>query len=62
MEPSTERTKAENERSSVEKRFAFNLLEKLLQYLEQASLRMKSVKPSEEITRRNSCESFVFAF
>ena len=54
VEPFMERNKAENERSSVEKRFAFNLLEKLLQYLDQASFRMKSVKPSEEVTRRNS--------
>lgn len=29
-------------------------MEKLLQYLEQASFRMKSVKPSQELTRRNS--------
>ncbi|CAD6199567.1 unnamed protein product [Caenorhabditis auriculariae] len=49
-----ERTKNEGERSSVEKRFAYNLLEKLIQYLEQASLKMKSVKPSQELTRRNS--------
>ncbi|CAD5230370.1 unnamed protein product [Bursaphelenchus xylophilus] len=53
-EDRVERIKTEGERSSVEKRFAFNLLEKLLQYLEQASFRMKSVKPSEELTRRNS--------
>ncbi|KAI6242082.1 Ryanodine receptor 1 [Aphelenchoides fujianensis] len=53
-EPQVERNKVEGERSSVEKRFAFNLLEKLLQYLDQASFRMKSVKPSEELTRRNS--------
>lgn len=49
-----ERVKIEGERSSVEKRFAYNLLEKLLQYLEQASFRMKSVKPSQELSRRNS--------
>uniref|UniRef100_A0A1I7XL42 RyR domain-containing protein n=1 Tax=Heterorhabditis bacteriophora TaxID=37862 RepID=A0A1I7XL42_HETBA len=49
-----ERMKSEGERSSVEKRFAYNLLEKLIQYLEQASLKMKSVKPSQELTRRNS--------
>lgn len=50
-----ERIKAEGgERSSVEKRFAFNLLEKLLAYLEQANVRMKSLKPSHELTRRNS--------
>lgn len=54
METLTGHTKVEGERSSVEKRFAFNLLEKLLQYLDQASFRMKSVKPSEEVTRRNS--------
>lgn len=53
-EPTTERVKGEGERSSVEKRFAYNLLEKLLQYLEQANFRMKSVKPSQELTRRNS--------
>ncbi|CAJ0581879.1 unnamed protein product, partial [Mesorhabditis spiculigera] len=47
--------KMEGERSgTVEKRFAYNLLEKLLQYLEQASVKMKSVKPSQELTRRNS--------
>lgn len=44
----------EGERSTVEKRFAFNLLEKLLQYLDQASGRMRAIKPSQEITRRNS--------
>uniref|UniRef100_A0A1I7Z2U2 B30.2/SPRY domain-containing protein n=1 Tax=Steinernema glaseri TaxID=37863 RepID=A0A1I7Z2U2_9BILA len=54
LEPATERVQKEGERSSVEKRFAFNLLEKLIQYLEQASLKMKSVKPSQELTRRNS--------
>ena len=53
-EPAAERGKVDGERSSVEKRFAFNLLEKLLQYLEQASFRMRSVKPSEQLTRRNS--------
>lgn len=54
VEPTTMEKKGEGERSSIEKRFAFNLLEKLLQYLDQASSRMKSVKPSEEVTRRNS--------
>uniref|UniRef100_A0A8R1HP75 Ryanodine receptor n=2 Tax=Caenorhabditis japonica TaxID=281687 RepID=A0A8R1HP75_CAEJA len=49
-----DRMKIEGERSSVEKRFAYNLLEKLITYLEQASLKMKSVKPSQELTRRNS--------
>ncbi|EPB70936.1 hypothetical protein ANCCEY_09971 [Ancylostoma ceylanicum] len=53
-EQNLERTKSESERSSVEKRFAYNLLEKLIQYLEQASLKMKSVKPSQELTRRNT--------
>ncbi|KAE9549703.1 hypothetical protein FO519_007091 [Halicephalobus sp. NKZ332] len=53
-EPSVDRVKTESERSSVEKRFAYNLLEKLLQYLEQASFRMRSIKPSQELTRRNS--------
>ncbi|GMS80970.1 hypothetical protein PENTCL1PPCAC_3145, partial [Pristionchus entomophagus] len=52
----SDRIKSEEaiQRSSVEKRFAFNLLEKLIQYLEQASLKMKSIKPSQELTRRNS--------
>lgn len=49
-----DRVKIESERSSVEKRFAYNLLEKLIQYLEQASSKMKSLKPSQELTRRNS--------
>lgn len=53
-EPSVERVKSEGERSSVEKRFAYNLLEKLIQYLEQASVKMKPIKPSHELTRRNS--------
>ncbi|VDK55334.1 unnamed protein product [Gongylonema pulchrum] len=53
-EPSTERVKSESERGSVEKRFAYNLLEKLIQYLEQASTKMKTIKPSQELTRRNS--------
>ncbi|KAK6754198.1 hypothetical protein RB195_013289 [Necator americanus] len=54
QEQAQERAKNESERSSVEKRFAYNLLEKLIQYLEQASLKMKSVKPSQELTRRNT--------
>uniref|UniRef100_A0A158P902 Ryanodine receptor 44F n=1 Tax=Angiostrongylus cantonensis TaxID=6313 RepID=A0A158P902_ANGCA len=54
IESNLERGKNEGERSSVEKRFAYNLLEKLIQYLEQASLKMKSVKPSQELTRRNT--------
>ncbi|VDK34944.1 unnamed protein product, partial [Anisakis simplex] len=54
-EPSSmERVKTEGERSTVEKRFAYNLLEKLIQYLEQASVKMKTVKPSQELSRRNS--------
>ncbi|KHN75295.1 Ryanodine receptor 44F [Toxocara canis] len=53
-EPSTERIKMEGERSTVEKRFAYNLLEKLIQYLDQASVKMKTVKPSQELSRRNS--------
>ncbi len=46
--------KGGDERSSVEKRFAYNLLEKLINYLEHAALRMKAVKPSQELTRKNS--------
>ncbi|VDM37968.1 unnamed protein product [Toxocara canis] len=53
-EPSTERIKMEGERSTVEKRFAYNLLAKLIQYLDQASVKMKTVKPSQELSRRNS--------
>ncbi|EJD76290.1 ryanodine Receptor TM 4-6 family protein [Loa loa] len=53
-EPSAERVKIDSERSSVEKRFAYNLLKKLIQYLEQASLKMKTIKPSQELTRQNS--------
>lgn len=54
VEPAAERVKAESERGSVEKRFAYNLLEKLTQYLEQASVKMKTIKPSQELSRRNS--------
>lgn len=53
-EPSVERVKSEVERSTVEKRFAYNLLDKLIQYLEQASVKMKPIKPSQELTRRNT--------
>ncbi|KAL4003146.1 RIH domain family protein [Acanthocheilonema viteae] len=53
-EPSAERVKIDSERSSVEKRFAYNLLKKLIQYLEQSSLKMKTIKPSQELTRQNS--------
>lgn len=44
----------ELERSSVEKRFAYNLLEKLIMYLEQAAGNMKPIKPSQGFTRRRS--------
>ncbi|KAM3723537.1 Ryanodine receptor [Dirofilaria immitis] len=54
VEPSAERTKIDSERSSVEKRFAYNLLKKLIQYLEQAFLKMKTIKPSQELSRQNS--------
>ncbi|VDK67237.1 unnamed protein product [Onchocerca ochengi] len=54
IEPSAERVKIDSERSSVEKRFAYNLLKKLTQYLEQAFLKMKTIKPSQELTRQNS--------
>ena len=39
---------------SAEKRFAFSLLEKLLDYVEKASYSMKRVKPGARFTRRNS--------
>lgn len=54
VEPSAERVKTDSERSSVEKRFAYNFLKKLIQYLDQASLKMKTIKPSQELTRQNS--------
>ncbi len=44
----------EVERASVEKRFAYQLLEKLLMYLEYAAGKMKPVKPSQAFSRRNS--------
>lgn len=44
----------EVERSAVEKRFAYALLEKLLVYLDNAGQRLQPVKPSQGFTRRNS--------
>ncbi|XP_076069948.1 ryanodine receptor isoform X2 [Oratosquilla oratoria] len=39
---------------AVERRFAYSLLEKLLQYLDFAAINMKILKPSGNLSRRNS--------
>ena len=39
---------------SVERRFAYSLLEKLLQYLDCAAINMKILKPSANMSRRSS--------
>ncbi|XP_030749975.1 ryanodine receptor isoform X1 [Sitophilus oryzae] len=39
---------------SVELRFAYSLLEKLIQYLDKATINMKLLKPSQTFSRRNS--------
>jgi ryanodine receptor 2 len=40
--------------AAVELRFAYSLLEKLIQYLDSASINMKLLKPSSTFSRRNS--------
>ena len=40
--------------SSLEKRFAFSLLEKLLEYVDKASYNMKNTKPASRFSRRAS--------
>lgn len=40
--------------SATEKRFAYSLLEKLLEYLDKASQNMKQNKPSSRYSRRSS--------
>ncbi|KAK7790957.1 hypothetical protein R5R35_007854 [Gryllus longicercus] len=40
--------------AAVELRFAYSLLEKLIQYLDTASINMKMLKPSTTFSRRNS--------
>jgi ryanodine receptor 2 len=40
--------------ASVELRFAYSLLEKLIQYLDTASINMKLLKPSSTFSRRTS--------
>lgn len=40
--------------ASVELRFSYKLLEKLIQYLDTASINMKLLKPSSIFSRRNS--------
>lgn len=39
---------------AVELRFAYSLLEKLIQYLDRATINMKLLKPSSTFSRRNS--------
>uniref|UniRef100_A0A6P7G955 Ryanodine receptor-like n=1 Tax=Diabrotica virgifera virgifera TaxID=50390 RepID=A0A6P7G955_DIAVI len=39
---------------AVESRFAYSLLEKLIQYLDRATVNMKLLKPSQTFSRRNS--------
>lgn len=39
---------------AVELRFAYSLLEKLIQYLDRATINMKMLKPSQTFSRRNS--------
>lgn len=40
--------------ASVELRFAYSLLEKLIAYLDKATINMKLLKPSDTFSRRNS--------
>ena len=40
--------------SSTEKRFAYSLLEKLLEYVDKAALNMKNNKPASRFSRRRS--------
>ena len=40
--------------SSTEKRFAYSLLEKLLEYVDKAALNLNQIKPSTNYSRRNS--------
>ena len=39
---------------AVELRFAYSLLEKLIQYLDRATINMKLLKPSQTFSRRSS--------
>ena len=39
--------------SATEKRFAYSLLEKLLEYVDKASYNMKNVKPGTRFSRRH---------
>ena len=40
--------------ASTEKRFAFSLLEKLLEYVDKAAYNMKNTKPATRFSRRKS--------
>uniref|UniRef100_A0A915J9D7 Uncharacterized protein n=1 Tax=Romanomermis culicivorax TaxID=13658 RepID=A0A915J9D7_ROMCU len=44
----------EIDRSTIENRFAYALLEKMLLYLDNAGLKLKTTRPSASLTRRNS--------
>ena len=40
--------------SSITSRFAYSLLEKLLEYVDKAAYNMKNMKPSSRFSRRHS--------
>ena len=40
--------------SATERRFAFSLLEKLLEYVDKAAFNMKQTRPASRFSRRNS--------
>lgn len=40
--------------STMEKRFAFSLLEKLLEYVDKAACNMKQTRPASRFSRRHS--------
>ncbi|CAG0880143.1 unnamed protein product [Darwinula stevensoni] len=43
--------------AAIERRFAYSLLQKLLQYLDSAAIHMKLLRPSQTYSRRNSFKS-----
>lgn len=43
-----------NNLASMQIRFAYNLLEKLLQYVDKAALNMQSIKESSKFSRKDS--------
>lgn len=48
------KNESEGSVSATEKRFAYSLLEKLLQYFENASTNMTQTRPSSRFSRRGS--------